>query len=169
MLKSLPMAVESTHYQPPQLVTFSNFNFVNLTQDNYPIWLPQIIPHLRGGNIFGLMDLSCVHYPPLPLWRTKSPPPSWVQYVCTRRCKIRSSLALSPPPFRKKMLSHAARCTTSKQAYTKLKTLCISIQSSYPTSALLVGHFEERQPLHRWLFSQVSDSHRCLCSRQSNS
>lgn len=42
--------------QTPPLITFTNFNPVKLTRDNYPLWLPQIVPHLRGGNLFGYVD-----------------------------------------------------------------------------------------------------------------
>ena len=40
------------------LVTFANLNPIKLTRDNYPIWLPQIGPHLKGGNVYGYVDGS---------------------------------------------------------------------------------------------------------------
>jgi hypothetical protein len=48
-----PTATPST---TPSLVTFTNFNHVKHTRDNYPTWLPQIVPHLKGGNLFGYVD-----------------------------------------------------------------------------------------------------------------
>jgi hypothetical protein len=44
--------------QTSLLIIFTNFNPVKLTRDNYPLWLPQIVPHLRGGNLFGYVDGS---------------------------------------------------------------------------------------------------------------
>jgi len=48
----------STHYQTPLLVTFTNFNATKLTSTNYPVWLPQIVLHLKGGNIYEYVDGS---------------------------------------------------------------------------------------------------------------
>jgi hypothetical protein len=50
--------------QTSTLVTFTNFNPVKLTMDNYPLWLPQIVPHLKGGNLYGYVDGSIPCPPP---------------------------------------------------------------------------------------------------------
>jgi len=53
---------------PPPLITFNHFNPLKLTPGNYNnYWLPQIVPHLKGGNLFKYVDGT--HY---------SPPPSLV-------------------------------------------------------------------------------------------
>jgi hypothetical protein len=51
-----PPVIVSTQYQTPPLVAFTNYNLIKLTKDNYPIWLPQIVPHLKGRDIFGYVD-----------------------------------------------------------------------------------------------------------------
>ena len=49
-------AIVPDHPQNSALVTFTNFNPIKLTKDNYSLWLPQIVPHLQGGNLFGYVD-----------------------------------------------------------------------------------------------------------------
>jgi hypothetical protein len=51
--------------QSPPLITFTNFNPVKLTRDNYLLWLPQIVPPLRGGNLFGYVDGTTPPHRPL--------------------------------------------------------------------------------------------------------
>ncbi|KAL9390029.1 hypothetical protein Peur_018634 [Populus x canadensis] len=96
---SIVTTLSSTQTFP--LITFTNFNPVKLTQDNYPLWLPQIVPHLRGGNLFGYVNGTTTSYrllflPPLmvlpPLLQIL---PSYIEL-----CKIKSflvqSIQLSP-------------------------------------------------------------------------
>jgi hypothetical protein len=51
-----PTISSITTHQTPPLVTFTNFSLIKLTQDTYPIWLPQVVPHLKGGNLYGYVD-----------------------------------------------------------------------------------------------------------------
>ena len=60
----------SSSTQTSPLVIFTNFNHVKLTRDNDPLWLPQIVPHLRGENLFGYDDGTTIphcllSFPPL--------------------------------------------------------------------------------------------------------
>jgi hypothetical protein len=51
------------------LITFNHFNPLKLTLGNYNHWIPLIVPHLKGGNLFGYVDGT--HYsPPLTLVTT---------------------------------------------------------------------------------------------------
>jgi hypothetical protein len=54
----VPLVMISTHYQTPLLVTFTDFNPTKLTSTNYPVWLPQIVLHFKGGNIYEYVDGS---------------------------------------------------------------------------------------------------------------
>jgi hypothetical protein len=48
----------------PALVTFNHFNPLKLTSGNYNHWIPQIVPHLKGGNLFGYVDGTHCSPPP---------------------------------------------------------------------------------------------------------
>lgn len=117
----------STQLQPPALVTFTNFNSFKLTRDNYPLWLPQIVPHLKGGNLFGYVDGT---YPcPSPTITstkdgvtTTSPNPACLHWTMQDQLILGAiNSALS-----KKTLSHVTRCRTSKEAWVTLETLFAS-------------------------------------------
>jgi hypothetical protein len=60
---SVVATLSSTQSLP--LITFTNFNLVKLTRDNYPLWLPQIVPPLRGGNLYGSVDGTTPPHRPL--------------------------------------------------------------------------------------------------------
>jgi hypothetical protein len=47
-----------------QMVTFNHFNPLKVTSGNYNHWIPQIVPHLKVGNLFGYVDGT--HYSPPP-------------------------------------------------------------------------------------------------------
>jgi hypothetical protein len=51
----------------PTLITFNHFNPLKLTPGNYNHWIPQIVPHLKGGNLYGYVDGT-----------HRSPPPTLV-------------------------------------------------------------------------------------------
>jgi hypothetical protein len=122
-----PPAVVSTHYQTLPLVTFCNYNPIKLTQDTYPIWLPQIVPHLKGGNVYGYVDGSFSCPPPTISSTTdgitsSQPNPSFLHWTMQDQIilgAINSALT-------EKMLTHVTRCTTSKAAWTPLETLFTS-------------------------------------------
>jgi hypothetical protein len=113
--------------QTPPLITFTNFNPVKLTRDNYPLWLPQIVPHLRGGNLFGYVD-GTTPPPPSTVSSTidgvtiTSPNPAFLHWTMQDQIilgAINSTLT-------EKMLTHVTRCTTSRSAWTTLETLFTS-------------------------------------------
>ena len=84
--------------QTPPFITFTNFNPVKLTRDNYPLWLPQIVPHLRGGNLFGYVDGTTPPHRPLfppPVMVLLSIPQTLLSYIGP--CKTKSFLVLSIP------------------------------------------------------------------------
>jgi len=106
------------------LVTFTNYNPIKLTKDNYPVWLPQIVPHLKGGNIYGYVDGS-ITCPSPTVTSTKdgisttSPNPASLHWSMQDQLlleAINSTLS-------EKMLSHVTRCNTSRYAWTTLETL----------------------------------------------
>ena len=87
--------------QTSPLITFTNFNPVKLTRDNYPPWVPQIVPHLRGENLFGYVNDSTpphrlLSFPPLIVL----PPLLQILPSYIGLCKIKSflvqSIQLSP-------------------------------------------------------------------------
>jgi hypothetical protein len=106
------------------ILTFTNFNPIKLTQDNYPIWLPQIVPHLKGCNMFGYVD-DTIPCPPPTISITKDgvdsiePNPAFLHWNMQHQVilgAITSALSV-------KMISHITRCTTSKHGWTTLETL----------------------------------------------
>jgi len=122
---SVVTTLSSTQTSP--LITFTNFNPVKLTRDNYPLWLPQIVPHLRGGNLFRYVDDST---PPPPSTvsstidgvTTTSPNPAFLHW--TKQDQI--ILGAINSTLTEKMLTHVIRCTTSISAWTTLETLFTS-------------------------------------------
>jgi len=125
--------------QTPPLVTFTNFNPTKLTNVNYPVWLPQIYPHLKGGNIFGYVDGS-TPCPPPTMTSTKdgvsttSPNPTFLHWSMQDQLLLRAiNSALS-----EKMLTHVTRCATSRDAWTTLETL-FTMQVHYQLATLKKG------------------------------
>jgi hypothetical protein len=105
-------------------VTFTNFSPIKLTQDTYPIWLPQVVPHLKGGNLYGYVDgtLKC---PPETITtitdgvETTSLNPTYLHWYMQDQLILGAiTFALS-----NKMISHVTRCTTYMEAWTTLKNL----------------------------------------------
>ena len=130
------MATEPTL---PQLVTFSNFNLNKLTQDNYPTWLPQVIPYLKGGNLFGYVDGSIL-CSPLSITTVKEHISSTTTKPACLYWEMQDQIILSflTSAISKRMISHVANCTTSKQAWTKLETLF----ASQSKARILNVHFQ---------------------------
>jgi hypothetical protein len=117
----------STHYQTPMLVTFTNFNPTKLTNTNYPVWLPQIVLHLKGGNIYGYVDGSTPCLSPT-MTSTKdgvsttSPNPAFLHWSMQDQLLLGAiNFALS-----KMMLTHVTRCATYHDAWTTLEILFTS-------------------------------------------
>jgi hypothetical protein len=108
-------------------VTFTNFNPTKLTNVNYPVWLPQIVPHLKGGNIFGYVDGS-TPCPPSTVTSTKdgvstmSPNPAFLHWSMQDQLL----LGVINSALSEKMLIHVTRCATSRDAWTTLETLFTS-------------------------------------------
>jgi hypothetical protein len=116
------------HPQHSALVTFTNFNPVKLTRDNYPFWLPQIVPHLRGGNLFGYVDGTFPQPEPnievtnADGVTTTSLNPAYLHWTMQDQLILGAiTSALS-----ENMISHVARCKTSRSAWTTLETLFVS-------------------------------------------
>lgn len=122
-----PPANVSTQYQTPPLATFTNFNPIKLTRDNYPIWLPQTVPHLKGENLFGYVEGSTACLSPTVTSTkdgvsTTSPNPAILHWSMQDQLLLGAiNSALS-----KTMLSHATRWVTSRDAWTTLETLFMS-------------------------------------------
>jgi hypothetical protein len=123
----------------PQLVTFSNFNLNKLTQDNYPTWLPQVIPHLKGGNLFGYVDGS-IPCPPPSITTMKEHISSTTTNLACLHWEMQDQIILGflTSAISERMISHVANCTTSKQAWTKLETLFASQSKAH----ILNMHFQ---------------------------
>ena len=119
-----PTIPSITTHQTPPLVTFTNFSPIKLTQDTYPIWLPQVVPHLKGGNLYGYVDGT--HKCPLETIttitdgvETTSSNPVYLHWYMQDQLILGAiTSALSS-----KMISHVTRCTTSMEAWTTLKNL----------------------------------------------
>jgi hypothetical protein len=116
------------HPQHSALVTFTNFNPIKLTRDNYPLWLPQIVPHLRGGNLFGYVDGTIPQPEPnievtnADGVTTTSLNPAYLHWTMQDQLILGAiTSALS-----ENMISHVARCKTSRSAWTTLETLFVS-------------------------------------------
>ncbi|XP_059429196.1 uncharacterized protein LOC132163015 [Corylus avellana] len=118
------MAAEPTF---PQLVTFSNFNLNKLTQDNYPTWLPQVIPHLKGGNLFGYVDGS-IPCPRPSITTVKEHISSTTMNLAYLHWEMQDQIILGflTSAISERMISHVASCKTSNQAWTKVETLFAS-------------------------------------------
>jgi hypothetical protein len=106
------------------LVTFANLNPIKLTRDNYPIWLPQIVPHLKGGNVYGYVDGSITCPPEFiettkDIVVTKTPNPAYQ----TWQMQDQIILGTINSAISKNLLIHVTRCTTLRQAWTTLETL----------------------------------------------
>ena len=98
------------------LVTFANLNPIKLTRDNYPIWLPQIVPHLKGGSI------PC---PPEFIETTKDTIVTKTPNPAYQTWQMQDQIILGTinSAISEKLLIHVTRCTTSHQAWTTLETL----------------------------------------------
>jgi hypothetical protein len=104
--------------------TSTNFNPIKLTQDNCPTWLPQIVPHLKGGNLFGYINdiIPC----PLPsITITKDGVPSTQPNLAFPHWNMQGQVILKAITYALsiKMISHIMCCTTSKHTWTTLETL----------------------------------------------
>jgi len=125
MTTSNPPPTESN--QTPPLVTFTNFNPTKLTGVNYSVWLPQIVQHLKGGNIFGYVDGS-TPCPPPSVTSTKdgvsttSPNPAFLHW----RMQDQLLLGAINSALSEKMLTHVTQCATSRDAWLTLETLFTS-------------------------------------------
>jgi hypothetical protein len=123
----VPLVMISTHYQTPSLVTFTNFNPTKLTSTNYPVWLPQIVSHLKGGNIYGYVDGS-TPCPSPTVTSTKdgvsttSPNPAFLHWSMQDQLLLGAINSV----LSEKMLTHVTRCATSHDAWTTLETLFTS-------------------------------------------
>jgi hypothetical protein len=110
----------------PQLVTFSNFNLIKLTQENYPTRLPQVIQHLKWGNLFGYVDgsIPC----PLPSITTAKEHISITTNLACLHSEMQHQIILDflTSTISQKIISYVARYTMSNQAWTKLETLFAS-------------------------------------------
>jgi hypothetical protein len=110
----------------PTLITFNHFNPLKLTPGNYNHWLPHIVPHLKGGNLFGYVDGTHRSPPPTLVTTTDavvsvSPNPGFLHWQMQDQLilgAINSSLS-------EKMLSHVTRAT-SREAWLTLETLFAS-------------------------------------------
>ena len=107
------------------LVTLTNFNPIKLTMDNYPFWLPQIVPRLKWGNLYGYVDGSIPCPPPTITTPNEavdsasnttddaavstSPNPAYQIW------KMQDQIILSVinSTLSEKLLIHVTRCTTS--------------------------------------------------------
>ncbi|GFZ15769.1 hypothetical protein Acr_25g0001780 [Actinidia rufa] len=124
-------------------VTFTNFNPVKLTMDNYPLWLTQIVPHLKGGNLYGYVDGSIPCPPP-----TIPTPSKDVDSALTTTNG--DAVSTSPNPayqiwqmqdqiilgainstLSEKLLIHVTRCFTSRQAWVALEKMFNSQSRSH--------------------------------------
>ena len=99
------------------VVTLTNFNPVKLIKDNNPIWLPQIFPHLKGGNVYNYID-GLITCPPPTITTTKNyvvtetPNPTYQTWQMQDHIILRAiNSAIS-----EKLLIHVTRCTTLHQA-----------------------------------------------------
>ncbi|GFY97861.1 hypothetical protein Acr_12g0004020 [Actinidia rufa] len=116
-------------------VTFTNFNPVKLTMDNFPLWLTQIVPHLKGGNLHGYVDGSIPCPPP-----TIPTPSKDVDFALTTTND--ADVSTSPNPayqiwqmqdqiilgainstLSEKLLIHVTRYFTSRQAWVALEKM----------------------------------------------
>ena len=103
--------------------------------DNYPLWLTQIVPHLKGGNLYGYVDGS-IPCPPL----TIPTPSKDVDFASTTTYD--AAVSTSPNPayqiwqmqdqiilgainstLSEKLLIHVTRCFTSRQAWVALEKM----------------------------------------------
>jgi hypothetical protein len=108
----------------PILITFNHFNPLKLTPGNYNNWTPQIVPHLKGGNLFGYVDGTHRSPPPTFVTTTNgvvsvSPNPKFLHWQMQDQLilgAINSSIS-------EKMVSHVTSCATSREAWPTLETL----------------------------------------------
>lgn len=93
-------------------------------QDTNPIWLPQIVPHLKGGNLYGYIDGSFPCLSPTISSTTDGITstqlnPAFLHWTMQDQIILgANNYALS-----KKMPTHVTRCTTSRAAWITLETL----------------------------------------------
>jgi hypothetical protein len=147
----------------PALVTFTNFNPVKLTQDNYPTWLPQIVPHLKGGNLFGYVNgtFPCSD----PAITTSKDGVSFTQAnPAFLHWTMQDQILLGTinSALSEKMLSHVTCCTMSRDAWTTLETLFASrskartIQIHFRLATLKKGNASIADYYHN--FQNLTDS-----------
>ena len=94
------------------------------SKKHYPIWLSQVIPHLKGGNLFRYVDGFIPCSPPY-ITTVKEHISSTTTNSASLHRKMQDQIILGflTSTILEKMISHVARYTTSNQAWTKLETL----------------------------------------------
>jgi hypothetical protein len=110
---SFSMTTQTSNVVTFIIVTLTNFNPIKLIRDNNPIWLPQIVPHLKGGNVYDYVDgsITCPS-PTITTTKdyvvTKTPNPTYQTWQMQDQIILRAiNLAIS-----EKLLIHVTRCTT---------------------------------------------------------
>jgi hypothetical protein len=118
-------AIATTHTPTPPLVTFSNFNPLKLDRDNYNLWIPQIVPQLKGGNLYGYVDGTILAPPPTVSNTsddgvvTITPNPAFLHWQMQDQLILGAiNSSLSP-----NMLSFVTRCATSRDAWVTLENM----------------------------------------------
>jgi hypothetical protein len=134
----------ATHQWQPNpfflnLLPFPTSTSTKLTQDNYPTWLPQVIPHLKGDNLFGYVDRS-IPCPPPSITTVKEHISSTTTNSAFPHWEMQDQIILDflISAISKRMISHVANCKVSKQAWTKLETLF----ASQSKTCILNMHFQ---------------------------
>lgn len=123
--RSSMAAIITTNTPTPPLVTFNNFNILKIDRDNYNLWIPQIVPLLKGGNVYGYVDRTILAPPPTVSNTpengvvTITPNPAFLHWQMQDQL-IRGAINSSLSP---NMLSYATRCATSRDAWVILETM----------------------------------------------
>jgi hypothetical protein len=154
-------AIVYTQYQTPPLATFTNFNPIKLTRDNYPVWLPQIVPHLKGRNLFRYVDGSIACSSPTVMSTkdgvsTTSPTPAFLHWSMHARSIASRSHQLNS--FQKDVISCNQMCYVQRCMDYSRNSFHVSIEGAHYASALSIGNPQKRILLHCLLLSQVSNS-----------
>ncbi|XP_012840817.1 PREDICTED: uncharacterized protein LOC105961120 [Erythranthe guttata] len=102
---------------PPSLPSSSSLVSIKLSDDNYLLWRAQLLPYLKGHNLFRFVD-GTIHPPPI-LDPDSNPNPDysiWLQQDQSVMSILISSLSES-------VIAHILDATTSREVWTILETL----------------------------------------------
>uniref|UniRef100_A0A2N9I5M9 Reverse transcriptase Ty1/copia-type domain-containing protein n=1 Tax=Fagus sylvatica TaxID=28930 RepID=A0A2N9I5M9_FAGSY len=157
------LSTSSQNTTTPSLTPIQHLITIKLNQDNYLLWKAQIVPYLKGQNLFGFIDGS-LPSPPSILPQTSTDltqPPLNLDFLTWQRQDQMILSALIPSLF-ETILAYVVKCTTSREVWTTLECMFTtqsrarSMSIHYQLATLRKGDSSITDYYHR--FTKLTDT-----------